>query len=279
MFGVRLSPDGNALAVPLGYPSGDIWIFNLANGTRRRLTFGAPVVNTPVWSADASRVAFSSDRLGGPFVSMYVKQSSGAGAEELLIESPLTQTPTDWSADGKFIAYNHYDPRGGSHRDVWILDVAARKSFPFEQTDQGEADAQFSRDGKWVAYTLTMEREEIYVVPFRSPATAAAGGGAGRWQVSIKGGRYARWRRDGRELFYLAPDGTVMAADVDGRGKSFEVKGVRPLFKVSTTPLTINQGFPYDVSSDGQRFIVNAIAPQGSQPVVLVSNWPALIRR
>jgi Tol biopolymer transport system component len=113
VFGVRLSSDGNALAVPLGDPSGDIWIFNLANGTRRRLTFGAPIVNTPVWSTDASRVAFSSDRLGGAFVSMFFKAASGAGTEELLMESPLTQTPTDWSADGRFLAYNEYDPRGG----------------------------------------------------------------------------------------------------------------------------------------------------------------------
>ena len=279
VFGVRLSPDGTALAVPLGDPSGDIWIFNLANGTRRRLTFGTPIVNTPVWSPDASRMAFSSDRQGGAFVSMYVKQASGAGTEALLIESPLTQAPTDWSADGKFIAYNQYDPRGASHRDVFILDVASRTSHAFERTERGEADAQFSPDGKWVAYTLTMDREEIYVVPFRHPSKAGEPAVTGRWQVSLKGGRYARWRHDGRELFYLAPDGTLMVAEVDGTGSGFDVKAVRPLFKVSATPLTINQGFPYDVSSDGQRFVVNTAAPQPSPPVVLVSNWRGLVRR
>jgi hypothetical protein len=159
-----------------------------------------------------------------------------------------------------------------------MLDVTTRKSFPFEQTDRGESDAQFSPDGRWVAYTLSMDREEIYVVPFPDPAATAVAG-VRRWQQSLKRARYARWRRDARELFYLAPDGTVMAADVDGRGQTFEVKAVRPLFKVPTTPLTINQGFPYDVSADGQRFIVNTVAAQASEPIVLLSNWPAIVRR
>jgi Tol biopolymer transport system component len=232
-----------------------------------------------VWSSDGQRVAFSSDRLGGAFGNMYLQESSGAGTEELLIASQIAQIPTDWSADGRFLAYNQYDPRGGTNRDIWALALATRKPFPFEQTERGESDAQVSPDGRWVAYTLNMDREEIYVVPFRDPASTSPPSAAGRWQISTKGGRYARWRRDGRELFYLSPEGELMAADVDGRGPSFEVRAVRPLFKVSAAQLTINQGFPYDVSPDGQRFIVNTMTPQSSEPIVLVSNWLQVLRR
>ncbi|MCA1561147.1 MAG: protein kinase, partial [Acidobacteria bacterium] len=279
VFGVRLSPEGNRLAVPIAETSRDIWIFSLANGTRRRLTFGTPIVNTPVWSNDGQRVAFSSGQLGGSFVSMYLKESSGAGPEELLIESQLAQSPTDWSPDGRFLAYNQYDRRGGTNQDIWILALGNRKAFPFEHTDRRESDAQFSPDGKWIAYTLHMDREEIYVVPFRDPTSTSPPIAAGRWQISTKGGRYARWGRDGRELFYLSLEGALMVAEVDGRGPSLEVEAVRPLFKVSTAPLTINQGFPYDVSPDGQRFIVNTMTPRSSEPIVLLSHWPQVLRR
>jgi hypothetical protein len=129
-----------------------------------------------------------------------------------------------------------------------------------------------------VAYTLTAGREEIYVVPFHDP-TAAGPDEGGRWQVSTNGGTFARWRQDGRELFYLNLEGYLMAAEVDGRGPSFEVKAVRRLFRVSARPLTINQGFPYDVSPDGQRFIVNTTTPQVSRPIVLVVNRTEAARR
>ena len=278
VFGVRLSPGGKALGVSIGGPRSDLWVYELEKGTRRRFTFGPSIVYAPVWSPDATRLAFSSDRLGGAFANMYVKSSNGAGNEELLIKSEITQTPTDWSSDGRFLAYNQYDPRGDTRRDIWLLALQNRKPYTFRQTENGESDAQFSPDGKWVAYTLTAGREEIYVVPFHDP-TAAGPDKGGRWQVSTNGGTFARWRQDGRELFYLDLEGYLMAAEVDGRGPSFEVKAVRRLFRVSARPLTINQGFPYDVSPDGQRFIVNTTTPQVSRPIVLVVNWTEAARR
>jgi Tol biopolymer transport system component len=277
MFGLRLSPEGNALAA-IGGPRSDLWIYELKKRNRRRMTFGPSIVYAPVWSPDATRVAFSSDRLGGAFADLYVKSSNGAGDEELLIKSEETQTPTDWSPDGRFLAYNQYDPRGETRRDIWLLALQNRKPYAFRQTESGEADAQFSPDGKWVAYTLTGGRDDIFVVPFRDP-TAGATDEGGRWQVSNNGGSFSRWRQDGRELFYLNPEGYLMAAEVDASGPSFDVKAVRRLFRVFARPLTINQGFPYDVSPDGQTFIVNMTTPQVSRPIVLVANWTAATRR
>jgi Tol biopolymer transport system component len=278
VLGVNLSPDGKALAAPLGDPRADIWIYDLVGSTRRRLTFGSPLFNAAVWSPDAKRVVFSADRQTGAFLNMHVKASTGVGTEELLLESQLTQVPTDWSPDGRFVAFNQYDPRA-THRDIWMFQFATRKPFPFQQSSRGEFDAQFSPDGRWVAYTMDVEREEIYVVPFEDPAVGSGARTGGRWQVSTNGGSYARWRRDGLELFYLSADGHLMAAEIDGQTPSLEVKGVRQLFRVSATPLTINQGFPYDVTPDGQRFIVNTIAPQVSEPLVMVSNWTRLLSR
>jgi Tol biopolymer transport system component len=153
---------------------------------------------------------------------------------------------------------------------LWVLPLAGeRNPFPFLQTEFNESFSQFSPDGRWIAYTSDeSQRNEIYVVPFPGP-------GAKR-RISTLGGHRPAWRGDGRELFYLAPDEKMMAADVDGRGRTLEVGAVRQLFESSL----IVDGPHYIATADGQRFLVNAtVEPKASSPITLVLNWTAGLKR
>jgi Tol biopolymer transport system component len=274
VYGLALSGASGVLAVAAGDPSADVWLYP-PEGVKRRLTFGPAIVYSPVWSPDGKEVVFSSDLFKGAHgVNLYRKAASGAGGGELLLESPFTKTPTHWSQDGRFIAFNQYDPRQELRRDVWILDVASRKPYPLLQSAAGESDAQFSADGRWVAFVSNASgRDEVHVIPFRDPTSEAGAPEGGRWQVSTSGGQSPRWRRDSREIYFISAEGNLMAAALDVAEKSVSVKGVHLLFKASARPLTINQGMPYDVAPDGERFVVNTLAPQLSQPIVVVANW------
>jgi Tol biopolymer transport system component len=137
------------------------------------------------------------------------------------------------------------------------------------QTPFCDCAAAFSPDGRWVAVVSDESgRNEVYVVPFS--------GTGGKWQISTAGGHWPRWRRDGREIFYMAPDNRLMVAPVDGQGSVFQIGGVRPLFE---TRARINQRFMYDVAPDGQRFLINMTVEQAVQPITLVVNWPALLKQ
>jgi Tol biopolymer transport system component len=135
------------------------------------------------------------------------------------------------------------------------------------QTPFQEEDAKFSPDGRWVAYTSNESgRYEVYVIPF-APGGGAAGG---KRQVSIAGGGIPRWRRDGKELFYIGLDLKLAAAEVDGKGGSFEAGQVSPLFGGMSSLI-------YDVAADGQRFLAVLPPEQSSdaQPLTVVQNWTA----
>lgn len=138
------------------------------------------------------------------------------------------------------------------------------------QTRFAEVGGSFSPDGRWIAYASNESgRNEVYVAAFPGPG--------GKWQVSTAGSNYHRWRRDGKEIFYLSIDNRIMAATVNDQGALFEVGDVRPLF---TIPVTAGR-FPYDVSADGQRFLVNTFADQTltPEPMTVVVNWPAELKR
>ena len=147
---------------------------------------------------------------------LYQRASDGAGHEDLLLKSDHPKFATDWSRDGRFLLYYDVDPQTKS--DLWVLPTDAvsdgRKPVPFLRTEFNEANGKFSPDGHWVAYESDESgRYEIYVRPFPAPD-----GGGGKWMVSQAGGRGPYWRGDGKELFYLAPDGNVMAAAVSTSG-------------------------------------------------------------
>ena len=211
LTGPGLSRDGRRAVVHRTVQdNGDIWILD---GTRTsRFTFDASDDLYPIWSSDGSRIAFDSNRNGTR--DLYQKAANGAGSEELLLESSQNKTAYSWSPDGRFLLYRAQDPRTQS--DLWVLPLDGdRKPFVFLNTPFDERTAEFSPDGKWVAYQSTESgRWEIYVRPFPGPG--------GQWQVSTSGGSQVRWRPDGKELYYIAPDGTLMAAALAVSGAAFE---------------------------------------------------------
>jgi len=260
----KLSPDGKRLAVVItdpqtGHP--DIWLYELARGIKTRFTFDPAGEREPIWSPDGSRIVFTSNRKG--HFDLYQKSANGAGSEELLLESNFDKAPSSFSPNGRFLLYSAVDPK--TKADLWVLPLGGdRKPFPFLQTEFTESFGQFSPDGRWIAYRSDESRGgEIYVAPFPGPG--------GQRQVSTAGGRQPRWRGNGKELFYLSPDDKMMAAEVNGQGATLEVGAVRPLFEARQS---VTGGFLYDVTGDGQRFLINAAVEQkASSPIILVQNW------
>jgi eukaryotic-like serine/threonine-protein kinase len=271
---VTLSPEGRRAAVSVADPSNGtraIWLFDLARGIRERFTFGQGDDFAPIWSRlDGRHVAFSSRRQGS--IHLYQKAATGGGSEEILLEDSLGKFAGDWSADGQFIAY----VGGGGiimRSDLWILPVADRKAYPFLQTPSVESHGQFSPNGRWIAYSSgTLAEMEVYISPFP---------GAGETlRVSTHGGGWPRWRRDGKEIFYIAPDNTFTAVVVNATRAGLALGASRPLFKVRPRPFARLDAYPYDVTADGQRFLVNTFVEEPTAAAItLVVNWPQGLKK
>jgi len=268
----RISPDGKRVALDVADPRTgnlDLWIYESTRGIPTRFTSNQGIDARPTWSPDGSRIAFMSLREGHS--DLYQKRSSGASAEEPILVSEITKYPTDWSPDGRFLLYLAFDAR--TNLELWVLPMGGdRKPYPFMKTTFGVSHGQFSPDGRWVAYSSNESGKwEVFVAPFPGPG--------GNWQVSTAGGSEPRWRRDGKELFYLAPDGKLMAVDVK-ESPTFEADVARPLFQ--TRPRQhISSGdlFSYDVSADGRRFLVNTdVGDETSTPLIAVLNWTAELK-
>jgi eukaryotic-like serine/threonine-protein kinase len=263
-----ISPDGRrAMVVRTVSRNQDVWMVDLTRGLLSRATFDAATEAASIWSPDGSRIVFTSDR--SSVFDLYEKASTGAGREDLLLATPLNKAPTDWSRDGKFILYRSPAPATGF--DIWALPLFGdRKPFPVVQTQFDERDAQFSPDGKWIAYQSNESgRFEIYVQAFPGPG--------GKLQVSTAGGAQARWRRDGRELFYIGLDQQLMALPirVDATHQSIEPGAPVPLFATHVGG-AVQQTAPlqqYDVSADGQQFLLNTITEQDAPPITMLLNW------
>jgi hypothetical protein len=262
----ELSPDGKRVVITRGAVSlGDIW---LQDGTRTsRLTFDPKDDRFAIWSPDGARVVFQSNRKGAG--DLYQKPADGSGSEVLLLQSAEYKYPDSWSPDGRFILYHYLHPqnnnRQNNSRDLMVLPLTGdRKPFPFLSTPFDEQQGVFSPDGKWVAYQSDESgRDEIYVRPFPGPG--------GQWQVSTGGGTMPRWRADGKELFYLAPDGKLMAAAVVAQGATFVPGTPEALFQTHTPPRANKQ--QYDVARDG-RFLINTeLESTTNEPIHLLMNW------
>jgi Tol biopolymer transport system component len=259
----------------------DIWIFDVASEVPSRFTFDAAQEVSPVWSPDGSRLLFSSDR-GGGILNIYQRDSSRSANEELLLKSGNGMRPYDWSRTGRDLLYSVSDPKTGW--DLWVLQNPTgappeRKPAPYLQTPFNETQGQFSPDGHWIAYTSDesgVAQYQIYVQSF--PA------GAGKFQISVgAGGTQPRWQRDGRELFYIAADGKLVAVEVKTAPK-FEAGAPKALFDPRmATAGVVNLPFRYDVAADGKRFLVNTVAngteSSAAAPITVVMNWQAAVRR
>ena len=267
---LELSPDQKRASVSSSASQlgGDIWLYDVARGLPTRFTFGPGTAGASIWSPDGSRIVFSANRKG--HYDLYQKASSGASNEEVLTEDNLDKTPVSWSPDGRFILYVSTGTSTGN--DLFALPLSGdRKPVPFLQTQFSESQGQFSPDGRWVAYTSNESgRFEVYVAPFPGPG--------GKWQISTTGGSLPRWRRDGTEIFFLAPDNALMAAAVNGKALSFQVGAVKPLFQTRL----VGPRHEYDVSADGQKFLINSAPQQNGAapaPITVVVNWTAGLKK
>jgi Tol biopolymer transport system component len=257
---VELSPDGRRLAVAVldsARGTREIWMYDVATGRHTKFTSDLADENWLIWSRDGSHVVFNSQRNRG--LDLYQASSSGTGGDEALLIDGDPKWPVSWSPDGRFILYVINSQRTGN--DVLVLPLFGdRKPFPFMQTAAVENWASFSPDGKWVAYSSDESGvAEVYVGQF--PPVPGR-----KVRISSGGGSQARWRRDGKELFYLAPGRVLMSAAVVNPGSDFAAAIPQPLFEMR---YAYGQYHAFDVTADGQRFLVNsAVVLPGGPSVV-----------
>jgi Tol biopolymer transport system component len=261
-----VSPQGDRIAFGLDDPrtgTSDIWVRDLARGTNSRLTFGPPDHMAPVWSPDGKWIAYRVSTAGPSDVA--VKSADGTGEEKILVKGGTSiAVPTDWSRDGRYLAYSLINKDGNF--DVWVVPTSGDgKPSVVVQTPFNDLNGGFSPDGRFLVYFSNESgRNEIYVRSFPGPG--------GKWQVSTAGGSDPHWSADGREITYRSADQKVTAVAVKENGDVFEAGVPQPLFLGRFNPGTVrNRYFP---APDGQKFLI--VAPLGRDamaPTTVVLNW------
>jgi Tol biopolymer transport system component len=282
----ELSFDGRRLAMtraPEG--TGDIWWMEVSRNVQSRLTFDPGVDGYPVWSPDGDSIIFASGREGR--MDLYLKAFGDAADERPLLASELDKVPQDWSPDDRFLLYTTQDSRTGS--DLWAVQFADQggstsgtralgEPFPVAQSGFDEGQARFSPDGQWIAYVSNETgRQEVYVQPF--PVLNR------KWQISIAGGISPQWANDGSEIFFVAPDLSLMAVSLDMSlaPASITEDMPRALFQTqiaTTGPYVFTAGVfakaQYTAAPDGNFLMIVAddtLAP----PITVFFNWRAAI--
>jgi len=282
---LALSPDGGRVAFERNDPQAagragasrgntDIWWHEFSTGISTRLTFDPGFDGQPVWSPDGSHIIFSSNRDGS--MNLYQKVASGAGNEEALLKSNEEKHSYDWSPDGRFLLYGVQ----GQKVDVWALPLTGddRKPIRYLQTESNVIQARFSPDSRWVAYTSDESgKREVYVSPF--PAAPGV-----KWMVSKGGGDQPRWRRrDGKELFYISPDRKMIAVEISTASGAVQPGIPKALFAAPVYGGATLNTTRYDVTADGQKFLINSLATETnsapSSPITVVLNWEAGLKK
>ena len=250
---VSLSPDGTRVAVSVREPgseAADIWVFDVDSGMGTRVTSDPADDIAPVWSADGRRILFASSRSGSHDI--YQRASDETGTDTVVVEAEGDQIAYGWSSDGRFLLYQTDQPGnlGGGNLDLWGRQLPGGRPFAFLRTVHAASRATFSPDGSRVVYTsLEGGRGDVYLAQFPNYD--------GRRRISVRGGSWSRWSRDGSEIFYLDSDNRLMAAPVEAESSDLSAGTPRALFQVRTRP---DRGYAYDVSADGQRFLVSVAA-------------------
>jgi eukaryotic-like serine/threonine-protein kinase len=242
-----------------------VWTVNL-DLERNAATRIADGGTKPTSSPDGTRIAFTSDRLGGIF-NIYVK-TIGANGDELLLQTRENKIVYDWSPDGQYIVYGTTNAE--TKKDIWLLPMHGdRQPRRFFVTPFNEIQARVSPDGRWIAYASDESgRFEVYVQSF-----PVAGNKRG---VSVVGGAQPQWRRDGRELYYLSVTHGIMAVPLNLAGN--HIGSPEPLFQAPVWGDLSTYRSQYLSSADGQRFLVDAIHERNSRdPITVIVNWPKLL--
>lgn len=280
-----LSPDGKRLATEHPSDSGsgtDLWLTDVTPGAQlgneSRFTFDASLNSSPVWSPDGAKIAFESNR-GDGNARLYQRLSNNTGPDQLLFESQQGVTPQDWSRDGKYIIFRL--ERGAI--DLWALPLTGeRKPIRLVATPgvaETDTMGQLSPNGRWLAYaTNASGLFQVMVQPF---APAFEKPLAAKWQISTAGGAQPRWRGDGQELYYMAPDGKLMAVDVKATQESFQHGTAQALFQSRADAPTGAVSWSYLPSHDGRHFLIRtpAAAPAESPMLTVVVNWPLATKK
>jgi Tol biopolymer transport system component len=263
---VSLAPNGKTVASDTTDPDSqntDIWIYDLETQSAKRLTFDPSIDSLPIWSPDGSRMLFGSNH--GTTFELFLKDTNGAQEEKVIPQEGPDRLPTDWSRDGKYLLYQ----RGA---DLWFLTFPELRPTQFLKAISTLKNGRFSPDGKWVAYSSNESgRWEIYVTSFPE--------GHGKWQISNAGGDQPRWRSDGKELFYLAADSKIVATPVS-IGANFDAGTPVALFQANPREMVATtEQFFYDVSKDGQRFLINTQLKTAMTPMSVVLNWASKLKK
>jgi Tol biopolymer transport system component len=265
-----VSPDGRHV---LAAGRGQVLRIDVMNGTATPLPETG--MNAPVWSPDGTKLAFTGGNGGFPGpTAVNVRAADGSGSAESILPLGQQVYPNSWSKNGQFIVGTVIRADTGS--DLFATRIGSNTATYAVASRFDEGDPDVSPDMKWIAYAATDEsgRWDAYVRPF--------GQSGGVWRVSPGGGRHPRWSPDGRELFYVTPDGMLMSASVSG-GSSFRVAAIQPLFQHAALGLDFNRRLwysPYDVADDGRRFLVRVPSDSGMpEPIVVLLNWSSLFQR
>jgi Tol biopolymer transport system component len=257
---LELSPDDKKVAVTDSNAAASaVWIFDLEGKPKSKLTYNSGVSRNPTWSPDGREIAFTSHQQD----SISALAISGGTPERILLSSsPKDQSGqfgvggvTNWSRDGRYLMYENL-------YTLWVLPLFGDRK-PTQYVTSGR-QGSFSPDGRWVAFTYVQPGQvpQVFVAPF--PWTGS------KWQVSAEMGSEPRWRADGKEIFYFDLT-NLCAAEVDGRGSTFQVGGIKTLFRIAMPGLSME----YSPTNDGQRFIAITPGEGSSQHLNLVQNWKA----
>ena len=260
-----LAPDERALVVPRNNTATwkfDLWRYNLPENSGVRFT-STGHNRFPVWSSDGKEIAFNGSQGGA--TKLYQKPADGSGAEEVL--EAADKIPADWSRDGRYLITMTGNQTPVTGNDIWVLPLFGdRTPFPYLNSRANEFFARLSPDGHWMAYASNeTKRDEVYVAGFPEVGD--------KYQISSGGGSRPEWSRDGKQLYFMNPDGKVMAVEVKA-GKTFHAGTPRPLFGVRFPFKNHN----FDVTRDG-RFLIPVLVDQSSIPLTVVRNWTVLLKK